>query len=176
MKWKLLDKGPFALLLAALVAIAALALLPRGGTASPAVPSHAEQDSAAYLTRLETRLLALLTAIDGAGELSLMITLESGPEYIYATERKSAVDALSDTLSASSARVENRNDSEDSYIIVKGADGGESPVLLRRIEPKVQGVAIVSSGAGDPTVRQKLIETASVALGIPTTRVSVVEK
>ena len=176
MKWKLADKGPIPLMIIAAAAIAALALLPAGqGRTDTAAPA-AGQDSAAYVASLETRLLTLLNSSEGAGDLSLMVTLESGAEYIYAPEKKSAVDALSDTLSASSARVENRNDSEDSYIIVKGADGGESPVLLRRIEPKVQGVAIVSSGAGDPTVRQKLIETASVALGIPTTRVSVVEK
>ena len=162
-----------------MAAVALLLLLP--GTAGDsgiqtAVTRLESEDTQEYVENLENRLSALLCSIDGVSELSVMVTLESGVEYVYATEQKSNVNLLSDTLSGTEKRVENQNDTEASYIILKDASGGESAVLVKRLEPVVQGVAIVCRGAQDNVICQKLLETAATALGVPTSRVSVVAK
>ncbi len=179
MKLPLPEKMPVALCVAAAVAVVLLCLIPGtgGGTGTqPAVTRLESEDTQQYVENLESRLSTLLGSIDGVTELSVMVTLESGVEYVYATEQKSNVNLLSDTLSSTEKRVENQNDTEDSYIILKDASGGESAVLIKRLEPTVQGVAIVCRGAQDNVIRQKLLETAATALGIPTSRVSVVSK
>ena len=178
MKFPFPEKIPITLCILAAAAVALLLLLP--GTAGDsgiqtAVTRLESEDTQEYVENLENRLSALLCSIDGVSELSVMVTLESGVEYVYATEQKSNVNLLSDTLSGTEKRVENQNDTEASYII-KGASGGESAVLVKRLEPVVQGVAIVCRGAQDNVICQKLLETAATALGVPTSRVSVVAK
>ncbi len=169
---------PATLLIAIIVLILLLCSFPSGISVARTKP-HADtewEDTGDYVHHLEERLGALLSSINGVRELSVMITLESGAESVYATENRSNVNLLSDTLTDSQKRVENKNDREDAYIILKDASGGESPVLLKRLEPIVQGVAIVCVGAEDPQIRQKLVETTAVVLGIPTSHVSVVAK
>ncbi|NLT58390.1 MAG: hypothetical protein GXX99_05450 [Clostridiales bacterium] len=177
---KLLDnKMTLTCTLVALAGVLLLVFFPRAGTAKAergTVARAQEEDTARYVQQLEQRLYDLLSNIDGVGELHILVTLESGVEYVYATEQKSSVNLLSDTLSSAQKRVENQNGSEDSYIILKDATGAESPILIKRLEPVVQGVAIVCSGANDSVVRQKLIEATATALALPTTRVSVVSK
>lgn len=99
------------------------------------------------MENLENRLSALLCSIDGVSELSVMVTLESGVEYVYATEQKSNVNLLSDTLSGTEKRVENQNEHRGLLHHPQGRLGGESAVLVKRLEPVVQGVAIVCRGA-----------------------------
>ena len=179
MKFPFPEKIPMTLCILAAAAVALLLLLP--GTAGDsgiqtAVTRLESEDTQEYVENLENRLSALLCSIDGVSELSVMVTLESGVEYVYATEQKSNVNLLSDTLSGTEKRVENQNDTEASYIILKDASGGESAVLVKRLEPVVQAVAIVCRGAQDNVICQKLLETAATALGVPTSRVSVVAK
>ena len=180
MKFSLPEKMPVTLCIVAAVGVALLCLFPSGGGSSAktqaAVTRLEAEDTQQYVQDLETKLTTLLGSIDGVSELSLMVTLESGVEYVYATEQRSNVNLLSDTLTNAQKRVENQNDNEDSYIIIKDASGAESTVLVKRLEPVVQGVAVVCRGAEDNVVCQKLIETTAVALGLPTSRVSVVAK
>ena len=46
---------------------------------------------------------------------------------------------------------------------------------MAELQPEVKGVVIVSQRAGDPAVREKLINAARTALGVPSSRVCVVE-
>ena len=57
------------------------------GAAAPAEASG--QDAAAYQTQLEQRLSGLIGEIEGAGQATVMITLESGEETIYALDTQS---------------------------------------------------------------------------------------
>ena len=58
-------------------------------SAEPAVYSASERDYEEYTARLESRLTDLISSVDGAGSAKVMITLECGTEYVYASQRKS---------------------------------------------------------------------------------------
>ncbi len=140
---------------------------------------NSEEESitiADYEEELELELLEFVTQIEGVSEVSIMVTLEAGEEHVYATETKSNVNLLSDSLSDDQKRVENQNDNEDSFIIVTNASGSEEPVLIKKLEPVVKGVAIVCKGGENDIIRQKIIESVSIALGLSSNRVSVVGK
>ena len=59
----------------------------------PAAASVAPADESAYRQQLEQQLSDLITQVEGAGRTTVMITLESGEETIY------ALDTLSGQLS-----------------------------------------------------------------------------
>ncbi len=177
MQIKLPAKFPFWIITAGAVGAMLIVFAPSLTSSEPvAAQVESEKTADQYKDKIEAELLELLSAIDGVSEISLMVTVESAGENVYATEKKSTINLLSDTLTTEEKRVENQNDNEDSYIIVTAPDGSEQPILLKELEPVVNGVAIVCRGAQDDTIRQKLIETTAVALNLPTNRVSVVAK
>lgn len=121
-------------------------------------------DSSEYERELENRLASIISAIDGAGETRVMVTLESGSEDIY----------LHDFDYGENSNSEGKNSVErkDEYVIVDGSSGEEG-IVVRVAEPKVRGVAVVCRGAGSDTVRQQIIETVTALLDISSARVSV---
>ncbi len=110
-----------------------------------------------YEESLEKRLKELLSQIKGAGKISVMVTLDSGNENIYAKEEKHG-----------------EKNTESRYVIVDDA-GDEVGLLLRVTEPEVRGVAVVCEGAASAQVRQEIINTVSAVLNISTNRISIAQ-
>ena len=117
-----------------------------------------------YISDLENRLESMISAIDGAGETKVMITLESGSEEIYLHNYNYGEN------NDKSGR--NSLEREDEYVIVDD-DSGEKGIVVRVAEPKIRGVAVVCKGADSETVRNRIVETVTALLDISSTRVSV---
>lgn len=125
-----------------------------------------------YTEQLEARLTELISSVDGAGETKVMITLECGTEYVYASQQKttSAMSENSD-VNGKTSRDEKRT-GEENVILVDGS-GGEEPLILKEITPTVAGVVVVCSGADDVNVRQRITDIVTTALGTSSNRVCV---
>ncbi|MBR3844366.1 MAG: hypothetical protein IKM39_02540, partial [Clostridia bacterium] len=93
------------------------------------------EDAAAFAEELESRLETMVASIQGVGECQVMVTMEQGTEYIYATQEKNTVDA-SQTSENSRYSTGSRSSDEETYIMVS-TDGGEQPVLITALSPKV---------------------------------------
>lgn len=119
-----------------------------------------------YAARLEERLVSILSAIDGAGAVRVMVTIESGGEevYLYNSDYGENVE-----MSQKSSFEQNRE-----YVII-GEDGEEKGIVVSVIEPKVRGVAVVCEGAGSDAIKQQIIQTVTALLDISSARVSVVK-
>lgn len=130
---------------------------------SSLLPDKAEpppQESTAaedYRTALETELTAMLTAIEGVGDVQVLVTLAGSEEYCYA---KADDRTVTDTQTRSSV----------SYVTV----GGSREALLETVaHPAITGVVVVCEGGGSPAVQESVIRAASVACGLPTNRIYV---
>ena len=148
----------------------AMILLSNTEKNKPAAPREAltlsdEAYNEAYINALKEDLSEIISLIDGVGRVNVAITLEAGVSYEYASE-KSYLDDSEE--SGGSYRK-----SGESTLIVLDGENGEAPVLLRRNEPVVLGVAVVCEGGDNPLIKEKIIETASVLCGIKSNRVSV---
>lgn len=80
--------GKRALLCAALLALGLILLavssLPTAKPAAKSVTAASTQSSSEdYAATLEERLASIISAIDGAGRVKVMVTLESGSEDVY---------------------------------------------------------------------------------------------
>jgi len=146
----------------------------RGGQGQPPTMGSAELANQEYIAQLEARLESLISQIEGVGRNRVMVTLESGVEYVYAQEHRRSTD----TTHASNGEVpvggRIQESIEERFILVDTEFGRREALVLTRIPPRVQGVIIVCEGANNPVVEQKLISVVTTALGIPSTRVSVV--
>ena len=102
-----------------------------------------------YTKELEERIEALCREIHGIGEVHVLLTLEGGSEYVYA-----------ENLSVSTA---------DRYF----TSGGETPLMVQEIYPKIRGIAVVCSHGNDSAVQLMITELLGAAFGIPSSRIYV---
>lgn len=121
-------------------------------------------DASEYTELVEKKLEKLLSEIDGAGEVSVMITLESTGENVYATE-KGIKTKNGDSVSES--------DESDEYVTLKKGASNEECVILESLEPKVRGVAVIAQGADNIQVKKAMTETVCAVLDIGSSAVSV---
>ena len=114
-----------------------------------------EMSFISYEKDIEERLKNLIESIDGAGNVQVMVTIESGDEKVYATESKKT-----------------ENNEEKNYVLVD-IEGSDSGLLLKIAQPEIRGVAIVCQGADSPTVRNAVVGAVTSVLGISSNRVNV---
>lgn len=101
----------------------------------------------------EAKLTEILEKVDGAGNISVMITYFGTSGLDIAFEEKK-----SDTTTESSAI----------------SDNG-SPFIKGELYPKVKGVIVVSSGADNFSVKKALTDAVTAVLDVPSYRVCVLE-
>ncbi len=104
-----------------------------------------ENVSADYGTELEAQLGAVLSDIEGAGEVSVMISFSDEGETVIATETKVLEDGTVVTAP----------------VLVDG-----EVVVLEVKKPEISGVLIVAEGADDLSVRFDLLSAAASVLDI----------
>lgn len=98
-----------------------------------------------YVSNLETRLSDTLSKVNGAGNVCVVITVESGMETVL---------AMKTTIKETSSGTE----TEQSPIIVNG-----KTIIVKELYPKITGVLIVAEGANNISVMTKL-QQATVSL------------
>ena len=165
-RWLRSQKGVRLLLILGGIGVGLILLsewLPSGASA----PTDEKSMSAAeYTVYLESRLAEMVSAIEGAGECRVMVTLENGVEYVYATEDKSDNNYRQD-----GSAVDTRENVAQSVIVVD--DRG---LLVTEILPTVQGVVVVCKGGGDEAVQSQVAEAVSTVLNISEKRVCVLQQ
>ncbi|MCL2513622.1 MAG: hypothetical protein FWF08_06945 [Oscillospiraceae bacterium] len=126
----------------------------------------AESDSFAdYEDKINKKLADILGAVDGAGRVKVMITIECMEEHIYAKDEKN---------SASGKDGEKDIKSDFQFVIIQdGKDKTQSGLQLKMLMPVVKGVAVVCDGGDIPVVRQNIAEMASALFGIGVSKVYV---
>lgn len=155
--WKLLDKYKYVLL--ALAAGVALLLWPAGGEEklAPSAPDAVSEEF--DLAALEEKLSRTLSQVEGAGKVTVTLTLKSGMEQVPVTDRTTA-----------SGERENRT--EEKTVVVGTGSDQEAVVRLRRY-PVFQGALVVCEGADQAEVRLAMTQAVSALTGLGTDRVTI---
>lgn len=132
----------------------------------------AETSVEQYADELEKRLEDMISAVEGAGKTKVMITLQNGKEYIYASEDKLSVNTSESTGTNGSQSSEAKENSENSYIIID-TDEGEKALIRTELMPSVNGVVVACEGAGDAKVAERVEQVVTTALNISSKRVCI---
>lgn len=132
----------------ALVALVGILLmcLPEGEKAEsqPVIQEEAES--------VEQRLTWILSRIDGAGEVAVMLTEETGEEVIYQTD----------------------GDGGDT-VIITDADRREQGLVRTREPPLYRGAIVVCRGADSAAVRLAIVEAVARVTGLGSDQISVLK-
>lgn len=123
---------------------------------SPKTTAEAASPTAAqYQAQLEEQLEALISQMDGAGRTTVMVTLSTGEETIY------AVDTQTGELQQQATHV----------LLQDGSALAETTWM-----PQVCGVAVLCEGGGDVRVAARITELLHSLLALPSNRICVEQR
>ena len=106
---------------------------------------------------LEQRLSAILSHIEGVGEVQVLLTEARGTESVYQT----------DGVSGSEGRRET--------VIITDDSRSELGLVRQMISPVYQGAIVVCQGGGNASVRLAVMEAVANATGISSSRITVLK-
>lgn len=106
----------------------------------------------------EKRLSEIIGRINGAGDVKVYITYDCEFESVFASNSDVKVKG-------------DETQSKNEYIITDDDTG----LVLKRIYPKVRGVAVVCKGADDPVIKEKIYSMVSALFDISTNKISVAD-
>ena len=134
------------------------------------------QGYADYEKSLDAELERILSLVEGAGRVTVSVTLESGPRYRYAENENTTERRTDEKDKAGGVRTITEIIRNLQMVLTRQGNGPEKPVLEEVQRPVVRGVLVVAPGASDSRVRARLTEAVRTYLNLPACRVTVVPK
>ena len=120
----------------------------------PERPVHAEPAE----EPIEMRMEKILSCIEGAGEVRVLLTKRSGDETVYQTDE-----------------THTKSPDSESRTVTTVMAGSDVPVVRRTVYGQYQGALIVCRGADSPAVRLQLVNAVAGLTGLSTDRITVIK-
>ena len=166
---KLLDfikKNKFVLLIVAIGV--ALLLIPSSGTKTEAPEVQAEEtlSDEEYAANMEKKLEELLSMVDGAGQVRVMLTLQTGSRTEYHSDVQKTVDQSGD----------NNQTSEERKTVILSEGSAYDKAAISAVEyPQFQGALVLCQGAGRSAVKLNLVNAVSALTGLSSSQITVIK-
>ena len=154
--WKLLEQYKYVLLVIAAGLV--LLLLPTGERQAQPDRVDAAQDEF-DLKELEEKLSQTLSQVDGAGKVTVTLTMKSGMEQVLASDRTTTVNE--------------RGSSVEEETVLRSTGSGEEALLITRKYPVFQGALVVCEGGDDPAIRLTMTQAVSALTGLGADKITV---
>lgn len=142
---------------------------PSQQTPMAAITVSAEETA---VTELEGKLEAVLAQVQGAGDVTVQISVKSmgRKEYAVDTQHSSrtSVEENGDTVQQSTETQEQRT------VVQQNQNGVQNALLVEETMPEISGVLVVSSGAKDAVVAERLLNAVTTLLQISLHQIAVV--
>ncbi|MBO5318166.1 MAG: hypothetical protein J6A74_06975, partial [Oscillospiraceae bacterium] len=137
-----------------------LMLLPTGNSRSGESGKAATTSSSTE--PLSQQLETILSTIQGAGRVRVMLTIAAGEEVIYQTDNDHTTNDTSGT---------NRS----STVVISDSERNESGLVKNKNAPVYRGALVVCDGAQTPTVTFAVVDAVSKVTGLSTDKISVLK-
>ncbi len=112
-------------------------------------------NSAEYTHYLENKLDNVLSSVKGASNVNVIITLESGFEYEYATEEETKQTGQG-TITTTK------------LVLIDG-----KPVVVKEYYPTIKGIVVVAKGAEDVRVKMDLINLIQTVVEVQSANITI---
>lgn len=156
--WKLLDQYKYILIVIAAGVI--LLLWPTGDREQKDEAGQGAQAGDVFdLSALEEKLSQTLSKVEGAGEVTVTLSVKNGMEQVLASDRTTSVTE--------------RGSSVEEETVLVNSGGSQEAVLLTQRYPTFQGALVVCQGGDDAEIRLTLTQAVSALTGLGADRITV---
>lgn len=115
----------------------------------------------------EARIEKILIECEGVGRVKVILSVDSGPEFVYAKDSKKSQRAQQEGVVES--------DSDVKPTIMSEGSGKESPIKIKEMYPKFRGALVVCDGAEDAAVKRIVVDSIMSLTGLKSDSISVIK-
>lgn len=128
-----------------------------------------------YEQLLERRLEEVLSLVEGAGKVRVLVTFSQGRETIFAVDRNINNSTMQEQDAQGGTRYQHSQQEQDNTLIITDRTGVDRPLVVQENPPIIGGVMIIAEGGDNVLVQDALIRATSTLLGIDINRVQVLK-
>lgn len=139
-----------------------LLLWPKSQTEAQQGKADGDENTAFTLSQTERQLQTLLSGIDGAGRVELMLSLETGEQTIYQQDYRRTADDSGQT-------------EQTTTVFTAQSGSSKLPLVCKTQLPVYRGAVVVCEGAERASVRLAIIEAVGALTGLRSDRITVVK-
>lgn len=125
-----------------------------------------------YESGQKEQLKSILSSINGVGKVEVMLTVESTSEKVPAVDITKSTTNTNEKDTSGGTR-ENVQENDGAKVVMSNTGEANTPLILKVLNPKINGVVIVAEGGEDKTLQYNIIKTVSTLYNIPEHKVSV---
>ncbi len=133
------------------------------GTKEQATADSAEVGAVTITASMEARLGAILSSVEGAGDVKVMVSYCTTPEIVTAV----ATESYTTENNGSTVTTETKTP------VILNKNGDDEIVVLQELMPKVKGVIVVADGGGDIAVKMALISAIQTVLEVNANQIAI---
>jgi len=145
---------------------------PAMGEGVPVSATEAGRQIPSDQAALARELEQIIGRIEGAGQVQVSISYQSGPRQQVAENTSQTTRRTEEKEPGGTVRVTTEEQKTVQAVMARPA-AGEQPVVLQQEAPQIAGVLVVATGAQDPYVRERVSRAVQTLLGLPPHRVQV---
>ena len=123
----------------------------------------------------EDKLNKILSNIQGAGNVEVMISYKTGVETVPLLDTKDNKTITEDNTGGALRRTQ-QDLLETSIIFNQENNGCKEPYISKTIMPQVEGVIVTCEGGGDLTVKNNIVKAVQAVTGIEAEKIQVFPK
>lgn len=132
-----------------------------------------EQDYARYLER---RLEETLSQLDGAGNVRVMVTLQSSAQKIVEKDTQGERDAITEEDSQGGRRTSENTSHQETTVYEGAGEKSQEPYVSKELTPRVEGVVVLAEGGENALVKRNITEAIQALFGIDTHKIRIMKK
>lgn len=126
-----------------------------------------------YVQKLEKRLENMLSKLEGAKRVKVMITLKNSGEKV--TLKDSPYSQETDTQKEGERQNESTRFSTEETTVLVETEAGKEPYVIKEKEPQVEGVLVLVEGMERTELKNEISEAVEALFGVPTHKIKVMK-
>jgi stage III sporulation protein AG len=129
-----------------------------------------EEKSDYSIENTTTELKEILSLIDGAGKVEVMLSASGTSERILASDSE-----VSESESGGENNSSSNSDSSVSTVIVSTGSGTSDAVTVKYVYPEFRGAIVVAQGADSASVKLAITQAVASITGLPASSITVIK-
>lgn len=173
-KWKQLLKQKNSLVILVLVGLILLVIsIPSGKKRTDDMDTQEEnyESESDYAEAMERKLEKILEETEGAGHVSVMITLKSTEESIVEKDHSGNT-----STSTGENNSQKETDTSEATVFEERSDGTQSPYVSKTITPEIDGIMIVADGGDDAVVIENITDAVKALFDVDMHKIKVIKR
>lgn len=150
-----------------------------GGSGSqppPVVELPAHKEGGREEDQFLGELTAMLNQIRGVDNVTLILTTESSGRLELVADREESKRQTVEDDGAGGAREITEATLRWSHVVLRDAQGHETPLVIQESQSSYRGVVVVADGVDNPAVKAQVVEALQAVLDLPYHRITVLPR